>query len=429
MRRLFSTKGIFTQRWLDAKLVRPVEVLKGADLTVDCRELQLVSILKKKKFPFTTRQMSVGDIEIFSEDSGRIIIERKSVDDLYSSIKTGRLMDQLSRIFEHERRDTKSMVVLVLEGQLLAGTTPPAIYHTVLATYTSLLLRDRLSVLRTDSVDETARLVVSLAGGDRLRSLFRPASDFSNLVTHRPAGRKLSGAHLPYLKLLMAIRGVSGNRAEAIAKKFPTLESLMIEIRSNGPLRLSQLVASSNARSTGSPIGPATALHIVEALLGPSDPLVAEFKLVKHILAATSVASAVANGWAKQYGSIANLRRAFLTDPNSVPDILQPSLAALVDDPETLSSGLRGVKGVSFTTADALTSHFNNVAQLEKILRPMTHQETMTYIRMLGPGRMIARPAVENVIIWLASEGYVSSAPSSPSIIPIMNSGPICVPL
>ena len=302
------------------------------------------------------------------------------------------------------------LVILVLEGPLSASLTSPSVYATVCATYHSLLLRDKLQVVRTDDVGETAKFVLSLA--NRFSSYFRPPSDFSNIV-HVPAGRKLSGVHLPYLKLLMSVKGVSANRAQAIASVCPTMEALVGSLREHGTSQLAQLIASSPSRAVGSAIGLATAVNLAEAVLGPSDPIVSQVKLLKYLMTGAAAGSAGnATSLCTKYGSIQNLRREYLRDPAGVPAALALQLAALMDDPATLLVGLKGVRGISAKTADAITARFSCVRLLHSSLQAVASRaEAVTLIRMVGceSKRMIARPAVENVLVWLEAEGFIQA--------------------
>ena len=395
--RLFST-AVYKQRWLDT-VRQPVFVTAPivARVSVDSRESALISSLQKFTNDFSSMQMLVGDVRVCDDENHEILIERKTVEDLYSSIKSRRLFDQLSRLFEQQR--AKTLVVLVVEGSLCAASTPPCVYYTVTTTCNSLLLRDRISLIRTDNIDETAKLVISLQ--KKIHTFFKTPSEFANLVhVEQKTGRKISGVHLPYLKLLMSIKGVSANRAESIAKAFPTMESLLTSLRTEGTVKLAQMVAISNSRATGSPIGLTTAVNIAEAILGPNDPLVAEFKLLKLFGSQTL---------AKKYKSISNLRSVYLSSTeDDLPESVRTQLSALVDDPQTLLSGLKGVKGISSKTAETICNQFGSIRKLHEFSQTVSNRsELITFIRMLGAVRMIAKPAVENILNWLHSEGYV----------------------
>jgi ERCC4-type nuclease len=222
------------------------------------------------------------------------LIERKTIEDFYNSINSKRLFDQIGRILETTNRleagsngKVKTHVIIVLEGSLTpTAVASQAVYSTVTAMYNSLLLRDKLAVIRTDSITETARLVLGVSR--KLDTYFKPQNEFSSLVhvgSGGGLGRQVNGMHLPYMRLLMSIHGISANRAQAIAQVFPTMESLVNGLKGDGSTaRIGQLVSPSNSRSVGSPIGMATAINIAEAVLGPSDPVVARGKLLKFLV-------------------------------------------------------------------------------------------------------------------------------------------------
>jgi len=362
--------------------------------------------------------MAVGDITITKCDH-RIIIERKTIEDFYNSIKTRRLYDQLGRIFEAAiQGGAGTIVIIVLEGHLNPTTlASPTLYTTVSAAYTSLMLRDKVSVIRTDSIEDTARFVLGMT--TRIDTYFKPPSEFSSLVhvgnNHGRGGRQINGMHLPYMRLLMSIHSISANRAQAIAQIFPTMESLVNGLKApNGLARLAQLISTSNNRSVGSPIGTAAAINIAEAVLGPSDPIVAECKLLKYLLS-LKILNGEAAGIAKVFKSIANLRLTVLQNENTVkiPRILQEHLVQTLTDPSQLLTGLRGVKGVSQQTAENLTNHFHSISGMHAELSKQKSDEGIHMtLRLVGSSlgkRAIPKPTVENILTWLRSDGFLAA--------------------
>ena len=412
-----TSREFFKRRWLDkvlskSSLTSATMPSSSVNVQIDARETALISALTKMapSAPFSTSQLSEGDI-IVAQSNRRIVIERKSVDDFYNSVRTNRLFDQIGRIFEsfsqHPRSDNR--MVLVLEGSCRS----PAIDQTVMHMYHSLLLRDRIPVIRTDSVEDTAKLILSL--GSRMGKLFSSPNEFAALVHVERSGRQTSGLNVPYLKLLMSIRGVSAARANAIAATFPSMDLLVTALKDgDGTVKLAQLVCARANRSVGSSLGFATALNVAEALLGPAHPEVAIGKLVKYL--SPVVKNGEALRIAKSFGSIAGLRLAYLNaglggQDDGLPEAVKTLLAESVDEPNTLLAGLRGVRLISPKTAELLTIHFSNIRKLHAVVsRASSREEVVTMLRMVGTAsqkRMIAKQAVENAINWLQIEGFI----------------------
>jgi ERCC4-type nuclease len=430
------TREFFKRRWLQ-KIFSPkasklsssplnmdhIESKLGSlvKLQIDSREPALAACLAQLSVPFDSVQLPEGDVVISTSGprGKRIVIERKSVEDFYNSVKTNRLFDQIGRVFDSFSKSSSTadcLFLLVLEGRLsVESSITPCMYTTVSHMYHSLLLRDKIAVLRTDSVSETARLVVSL--GSRTGKFFSAPNDFASLVHVERSGRKINGLNVPYIKLLMSIKGVSANRANAIAAAYPSMDVLVSALKEEGgALRVAQLVCPSNTRSVGSGLGTATALNIAEALLGPSHPEVSVFKLVKWL--ATEPEPRLVNGEAlkvaKEFVSLPGLRLRYLQgnteDLEKIPPSVQKVLANCVDDSQVLLTGLKGVRLISSKTAELITTRFGNIRALHAhISKTSSMEEVITSIRLIGTSvqkRMIARKGVENMLAWLRSEGF-----------------------
>lgn len=426
-------RDFFKKRWLQRIYSRgktqhtEVPIIRDGTIRIriDTREQGLASALSKFPIPFETVQLTEGDIVISSgsSKSKRVVLERKSIEDFYNSFRTNRLFDQMARIFEAnaKQQGTESLFVLVLEGRLSPdATASPCVYRTVSNMYQSLLMRDRIPVIRTDSVEETARLILSLSS--RLPKLFSTPNEYSSLVHVERSGRKISGVNVPYIKLLMSIKGVSANRAGAISAVHSTMDGLVSAIKQDGGiLKLAQLVCPSPNRAVGSVLGMATALNIAEGLLGPSHPEVGVFRLVKWLGSQQEVK--ILNGdairIAHEYKSLASLRLRYLqaclagdmSAVDLIPASLQALLARTVDDPHVLLSGMKGVRLISSKTAELLTVHFKNVRTLHAEISKHSgcREDIVTHIRMVGTysqKRMISRSGVENILNWLQTEGF-----------------------
>ena len=415
------TREFFKRRWLNKALAGRGSVAvpklarldSGVSVHLDSREGALIdalSLVAPGTASLSVSQLLEGDV-VITESNQRIVIERKTIEDFYNSIKSKRLFDQIGRIYESSSKSpgVATIVVIVLEG---APSSTPAMYPLVTSMYQSLLLRDKIAILRTDSVEETARLILSLAS--RVGKFFSSPNEYSSLVHVERYGRKVSGLNVPYLKLLMSIHGISANRAQAIAQTYPTMDALVTALKAGGTIKLAQLVAPSSNRSVGSPVGIATAVNIAEAVLGPNNPEVAIFKLFKYLCGNVKMAPGEAMRTAKQFKSIVNLRRLYLSGNSSegIPDVVREHLATVVDDPHTLLVGLKGVRAISLRTAEIVTQKFGTIRKFNQHMfaSPQAREDIITSIRVIGTAsqkRMISRAGVENILAWLESEGFI----------------------
>ena len=81
-------------------------------IQVDYREKLLISLIT---VPIEVVNLEMGDIQIIKDDKPLIIIERKSVSDLNSSIRDGRYHEQKHRLINNVDRQR---IVYIIEGQI-----------------------------------------------------------------------------------------------------------------------------------------------------------------------------------------------------------------------------------------------------------------------------------------------------------------------
>lgn len=129
------------------------------NLTIDCREAKLLEELAKLKVPetslfkhinITTANLLLGDIQIQVHDKHKILIERKTVDDLLASIKDGRYDEQSYRL----QAITDYKVYYLIEGKIKSN------HRVVFSSLLSLNYFKGFSILRTDDIKETASMIL-----------------------------------------------------------------------------------------------------------------------------------------------------------------------------------------------------------------------------------------------------------------------------
>jgi ERCC4-type nuclease len=132
--------------------------MKTMRVVVDNREHAFIEIIQTKisQYPFIATleiaQLAIGDMEIYIDGELRFVWERKTFQDLLSSIKDGRYNEQSNRLL-HTYGPSK--VVYLIEG-ILSQLSPPD-KKLAVSTMTSLSLKKNFHLWRTvhvqDSVD------------------------------------------------------------------------------------------------------------------------------------------------------------------------------------------------------------------------------------------------------------------------------------
>lgn len=138
------------------------------ELIIDNREKDLIKLIdelnEKSKTPITIKieQLCLGDI-IFRNKHGQeiIIIERKSINDLASSIKDGRYNEQSLRLTNISLHNHN--IIYLIEGkieELKSRFNKSITKETIYSTLCSLLYFKGFSVIRSFNINETAIMIL-----------------------------------------------------------------------------------------------------------------------------------------------------------------------------------------------------------------------------------------------------------------------------
>ena len=126
-------------------------------IQIDYREKSLISLIS---VPIEVINLEMGDVQIIKDDKPLIIIERKSVSDLNSSIRDGRYQEQKHRLINNVDR---RRIVYIIEGHIPDSQHKfidrDKVYSGILHT----IFRDGLIVYRTENIVETAEFINELA--------------------------------------------------------------------------------------------------------------------------------------------------------------------------------------------------------------------------------------------------------------------------
>ena len=136
-------------------------------IKIDCREGQLIDLLNQKTKPdnieIIKENLAIGDIIINDiSNNNLVIIERKTVADLASSILDGRYKEQSFRLSQNELHNHN--IFYLIEGNLQNKQYSKNINNaTLLSAIFSLNYCKGFSVHRTFSIQETADYILQIA--------------------------------------------------------------------------------------------------------------------------------------------------------------------------------------------------------------------------------------------------------------------------
>ena len=179
-------------------------------LCIDFREKGLIHLLKCLK-P-TVASLAVGDINCSYEDNIGWVMERKTADDLATSIIDGRWVDQTARLMHSGYK----YVFFVVEGDLSSTSLP---HQTLLGACLNAELRPGSHLIRTAFIEETVlvikHLANKLAGG--------PPGIPSGL---QPKSKRQRDEETVWIRQLMCIPSISERIARLLLEHFGNLREL-----------------------------------------------------------------------------------------------------------------------------------------------------------------------------------------------------------
>lgn len=195
---------------------------RNVEIIFDTRERYLIEAFRQKypDTPHEIEQLSVGDIHFKVDGTLRVVIERKTLDDLSASIMDHRWQEQKKRL-----ADLDTLSIYVMEGMEKSNKKGIS-YDTLISAMWSTIVRDKQHVFRTCSLQETA-LSVHLIYNKLLKQQ-GSGQENSAIVSQLSSGNK-KGLYTKdniWTAQLACIPGLSFNLAKKITTEYKSFEIL-----------------------------------------------------------------------------------------------------------------------------------------------------------------------------------------------------------
>jgi ERCC4-type nuclease len=192
--------------------------------------------------------LPLGDIVLVTDENIHLcIIERKSLQDLLASVKDGRYEEQSYRLL-HTHEYHRHNIFYLIEGVMTTLKTSKE-KELVYSIMTSLQLFKGMSVLRSSSQNETAKMLISMA--NKIKKELKKGNTlcFSNIpkncleettenenkycnVVKKVKKENITSENIGEI-MLCQIPGISSVTAIAIMNKFHSISKLIEELKQN----------------------------------------------------------------------------------------------------------------------------------------------------------------------------------------------------
>jgi len=240
------------------------------DLIYDSRETKIKELLETNphdSIKLSSEYLDLGDFIFKKDNEVVLIIERKSMNDLYASIQDGRYKEQKIRLLNNY---PLHKVVYIIEGTIDGKTK--FFKNSKVITDGALLnmaFRDKLTVIRTSNINETSNILYTLGKKIIKNPEFfisnKETSNTTYLDTIKISKKENMTPKICNIVQLCQIPGVSKNIASSILEKYESLSNLILEYQKIETIKEKQELVKELSNNTRK-IGPVISKRIYDYL-------------------------------------------------------------------------------------------------------------------------------------------------------------------
>jgi ERCC4-type nuclease len=219
--------------------------MMNVKILVDNRETKLFSILTerdldiyKDNISIEKQQLDLGDIHIIFNDI-TYIYERKTVNDLLSSINDGRYKEQKNRLLANSTNNN-----YIIEGDTITSSKNFKNQKKLTSVYLNSIYRDNFNIFFTSNIDDTATFILILVS----KIIEKPENylnlnpnnsnkDYIDICRIKSQKNKNIDKDTCYLLQLSQIPGISKELAKKIKEIYPTMSNLIKSIESQDNIK------------------------------------------------------------------------------------------------------------------------------------------------------------------------------------------------
>ena len=205
------------------------------NIILDCREKALIDIVNSQYNNATSKSLVLGDILIQNKNNEDLVLfERKSINDLLSSIQDGRYEEQSFRLNNCELPNNR--IYYIIEGNIenykeREGCRGLYSKSTIYSCIYSISYLKGFNILLSNSLFETADIICKFA--NKLENEPNEASKKGYLDSVKITKKSHLSPEVVNILMLAQIPGVSKKSAELIINNFKSVDDFITNLREN----------------------------------------------------------------------------------------------------------------------------------------------------------------------------------------------------
>lgn len=210
------------------------ETTTNIKIKLDIRERELIPYFKNNEnIIFEESTLDIGDIHFYNNDELLIIVERKSLSDLSSSITDGRYKEQKQRLLYAVNTGVRK--IYFIEGDDMNS------FHLNISIFNSLMLstviRDKIMIYRTTNIEDTYNNLKKIY--ENLPKWINENWDVGVSESIEYSGIKLKKKenvtqNIAFKAMISVIPGLSNSIATVLSEKYHNIENMINSIKEDG---------------------------------------------------------------------------------------------------------------------------------------------------------------------------------------------------
>ena len=204
-------------------------------IKIDNREKELIKLFNNKGYDMLLENLEIGDIQFLDLLTKEliIIIERKTLSDLSSSIKDGRYKEQKERMIHGIKNNVRK--IMLIEGDNMDKFDLPL--NTLESVIINTLLRDNIHIYISKNIENTIEFIENIISqipkyyNDLQKEIINGEQKIFNNEFNCKLNKKDNiTVEVCFINMLSQIPGVSNNIASKYVNKYKTINNFLIKL-------------------------------------------------------------------------------------------------------------------------------------------------------------------------------------------------------